>query len=47
MRISAIITLAVILLWFGMVEFGAYYLSEQIAGAMDRSANRIVAARGY
>jgi hypothetical protein len=30
---------------FGAVELGAYYLSEQIAGAMDRSANQIAAAR--
>lgn len=45
MKLASILIVAVVLAGFGALEMGTYYLSQQIASAMDDSANRIAAAR--
>jgi predicted regulator of amino acid metabolism with ACT domain len=45
MKLAGIITVCLMLAGFGLLEIGAHYMAEQIAGAMDNSANLIARAR--
>jgi hypothetical protein len=40
-----IVPAAIVLAWLATVGYGAHYLAERVAGAMDNHANMIAAQR--
>jgi hypothetical protein len=46
MKLAGFITVCLMLAGFAMLQLGAYYMAERIAGAMDNSANLIASGRG-